>query len=112
MEANKVVDSTVFVSNWLKELFLSRGLKDKNIEVGFGEQLKNIQFRRLHKVDSRKKLKIVTHHWGANLNKGFDTYNLLDKMLESNKWKNLIEFTYIGNLPKNLNSKMLKSLNL
>ena len=36
LEANKVADSTVFVSNWLKELFLSHGLKDKNIEVILG----------------------------------------------------------------------------
>ena len=29
-------------------------------------------------------------------------------MLESNKWKNLIEFTYIGNLPKNFKFKNAK----
>ena len=109
LEANKVADSTVFVSNWLKELFLSHGLKDKNIEVILGgANSKIFNSEGYTKWTPKKKLKIVTHHWGANLNKGFETYNLLDKMLESNKWKNLIEFTYIGNLPKNFKFKNAK----
>ena len=45
------------------------------------------------------KLKIVTHHWGANWNKGFDVYQKIDRLLADEYWSEKIEFTYIGNLP-------------
>ena len=45
-------------------------------------------------------MRIVTHHWGANWNKGFETYKKIDELLENKLWKNKIEFMYIGNLPK------------
>lgn len=33
--------------------------------------------------------------------KGFDTYKQFDQLLSENKWKERVEFTYIGNLPNN-----------
>lgn len=114
LDANKVADSTVFVSRWLKELFLKHGILNKKLNVILGgANSKIFNPEGYNSWSPGQKLKIVTHHWGANLNKGFDTYNLLDKMLESSKWENLIEFTYIGNLPKNFkfkNSKVVEPL--
>ena len=58
-------------------------------------------------------MRIVTHHWGANWNKGFDIYLELDKLISSTKWKNKISFTYIGNLPKKFkfeNTKVIMPL--
>ena len=51
------------------------------------------------KWDGESKIRLVTHHWGANWNKGFDIYSKLDEMLEHPRWSNKIEFTYIGNVP-------------
>ena len=114
LDANKVADSTVFVSTWLKDLFLNHGIFDKNLKVILGGADSKIFNSEGYVFWSPgMKLKIVTHHWGANLNKGFETYKLLDEMLESPKWKNLIEFTYIGNLPKNFkfnNTRIIKPL--
>ena len=53
--------------------------------------------------DRKEKLKIVTHHWGANWNKGFDIYSKIDNLIGKTEWKNKIDFTYIGNLPNNFN---------
>jgi len=39
----------------------------------------------------------VTHHWSNHRNKGFDDYKKINDMLSKNEWKNLIEFSYIGN---------------
>ena len=50
----------------------------------------------------KEKLKIVTHHWGANWNKGFTTYSKIDELLDDKAWKEKIEFMYIGNLPRGL----------
>ena len=41
--------------------------------------------------------------------KGFDVYKKLDDLLSTSEWKNKIEFTYIGNLPKGFNFKNAKS---
>ena len=49
------------------------------------------------------KIRIVTHHWGNNLNKGFDIYSYLDRSIQE-KYKNEIKFTYIGNVNKDLES--------
>ena len=56
--------------------------------------------------EKAEKLRIVTHHWGANWNKGFDIYQYLDNLLDDPLWNEKIVFTYIGNLLKNLNSKI------
>ncbi len=102
IKVNKSADYTVFVSSWLMNLFNDQGLTQKNKKVilaGANKQIfNNDNFSPWNK---KEKLKIVTHHWGANWNKGFDTYSQIDEMIGDEKWKNKIEFTYIGNLPKN-----------
>ena len=59
---------------------------------------------------TERKIKLTTHHWGANWNKGFDTYLLLDKLIGKEKYKDKIDFTYIGNIPKNVEFKYAKVL--
>tara|TARA_Y100001978_G_scaffold182079_1_gene178705 strand:- start:76 stop:666 length:591 start_codon:yes stop_codon:yes gene_type:complete len=42
--------------------------------------------------------------------KGFHVYRKLDMLLNSPEWKDKIEFTYIGNLPKGFNFKNSKHI--
>ena len=49
--------------------------------------------------------KLITHHWGGNWMKGFDIYTEIDDMLSDPKWRDLITFTYLGNLPKKFKFK-------
>ena len=113
INANKVADETIFVSNWLKNLYLTQGIKSNNLNVimaGADSEIFNSHEKKVW--DKNTKLKLVTHHWGANWNKGFDTY-VSDQMLNLQEWKNIIEFTYIGNLPKNFefnNTNVVKQL--
>ena len=109
IEANKIADSTVFVSSWLKELYLNQGLKSQNINVilaGADPKIFNNKHQSVRQEG--EKIKIVTHHWGANWNKGFDVYSKIDLLLEEKFWKDTIEFSYIGNLPPNFKYKNLK----
>ena len=114
INANKVADETIFVSNWLKNLYLIQGIKSNNLNVimaGADSEIFNSHEKEVW--DKKTKLKLVTHHWGANWNKGFDTYVKIDQMLNLQEWKNIIEFTYIGNLPKNFefnNTNVVKPL--
>ena len=106
INVNKSADYTVFVSTWLMKLFEKQGLTQSNKKVILAGANKEIFNEEGYSPWNHKdKLRIVTHHWGANWNKGFDTYTQLDEMIGNEKWKNLIEFTYIGNLPKNFKFK-------
>ena len=114
MNANKVADYTVFVSTWLKNLYENQGISTKNNHVVLAGANKEI-FNNNDYVpwDGSEEMRIVTHHWGASWNKGFDVYTNLDKLISSKKWQNKISFTYIGNLPKNFkfeNTKVIKPL--
>ena len=102
VNVNKSANYTVFVSSWLEELFEYEGLTQENKKVILAGANKEI-FNSKGYVpwDRKTKLKIVTHHWGANWNKGFEIYSKLDDLLSQNFWKDKVEFTYIGNLPKN-----------
>ena len=98
---NKSADYTIFVSTWLMQLFEREGLTQQNKKVilaGANQEIFNGE--NFLPWDQKQKLKIVTHHWGANWNKGFDVYDKLDKLIGLDDWKDKIEFNYIGNLPK------------
>ena len=104
IKANRVADHTVFVSSWLKKLFIDQGLKNSNLNVilgGADDEIFNKSNKRNFKDGN--KIKIVTHHWGNNWNKGFEIYSKLDALLGSEPWSNKFVFSYIGNLPKDFN---------
>ena len=106
LRANWCADHTVFVGTWLTKLSSWENHFNDNYSVILNGSNKEIfnNSNRL-KWNKTEPLKLVTHHWGGNLMKGFDVYSKIDQMLETDKWKKLIEFTYIGNLPKGFNFK-------
>ena len=106
IEANKISDYSIFVSSWLKDLYENQGINKSNNNVIMAGADKNI-FNNLNIMPWKKeeKLRIVTHHWGANWNKGFDIYQYLDNLLYDSFWNGKIVFTYIGNLPKKFKFK-------
>ena len=114
LNANKVSDHTVFVSEWLQNLYIEQGFNRKNSDVIYAGADKEVfNINKYQYWNPGSPLKIVTHHWGANWNKGFEYYLLIDKLIDNKKWKNQIEFTYIGNTPKNIefkNTKLVKPL--
>tara|TARA_B100001996_G_scaffold365371_2_gene335213 strand:+ start:1733 stop:2782 length:1050 start_codon:yes stop_codon:yes gene_type:complete len=112
--ANQISDKTIFVSNWLKNIYINQGIKSFDNHVIYAGANKEIFNDTGYKNwDKKEKLKIVTHHWGANWYKGFETYLKIDELIGTDKWKKAISFTYIGNVPKNIkfkNSKIVEPL--
>ncbi len=100
IDSNDVADSTVFVSEWLRTLYENLGLNNYNQVIISGSDKKIFNNNGIQVWDGISNIKIVTHHWGTNINKGFEIYQLLDQLIYEEKIKG-IEFTYIGNLPKN-----------
>ena len=98
--ANLCADHTVFISTWLKELFLKRGLPCRSVSVILNGSDRNIfNPEGYERWDHVSPLRLVTHHWGGHWMKGFDIYERLDRMLADEHYRGMIEFTYIGNLP-------------
>jgi len=104
LEAKQITDFTIFISDWLHNLFFSLGYIQKNSSVIRNGANKEIFNRENYQAwNGKDKLRIVTHHWGANILKGFDIYQRLDKLLASNDYNKRCEFTYIGNVPDGIN---------
>lgn len=100
--SNYCADHTVFIASWLKDLKIYEIGKPSSVILNGGNKElfianKNVEW------DFKSPLKIVTHHWGGNYMKGFDVYEKLDKYLSDINFRKKINFTYIGNLPKNFN---------
>ncbi len=89
-----VADYTVFISQWLKDYYVKRGFDNGRPSTVITNGCDLSTFAPVEKpaLEGRK-LKIVTHHWSDNFNKGFDAYITLDKHLQS---ADDIEFTYVG----------------
>jgi glycosyltransferase involved in cell wall biosynthesis len=98
LEASNVADKVIFVSSWLRDLYLNIGMeKEKTSVVLAGSNTKIFNDQNSSLLKSNEKVKIVTHHWSSHANKGFKEYKQLDTMIKHPEWKDLIEFTYIGN---------------
>ena len=100
IQANReVADHTVFISRWLHDRYRESGFASPRWSV----ILNGGDTRLWHPGPPRKrggKLRLVTHHWSANLKKGFDIYERLDEMLGAGDWADRIAFTYVGRLPE------------
>ena len=97
LTASNTADHVIFVSTWLKNLYINLGMEESKSSVILAGSNKEIFNHSNSAVLTNQKVKIVTHHWSSHVNKGFKIYDQLDKMLLKDAWKERIEFTYIGN---------------
>ena len=102
--ANYFADHTIFISSWLKSLDIYQKDKSSSLILNGADETIFNDFYNIE-WNKKEKLRLVTHHWSGNKMKGFDIYEKIDNLISSEKWNNKIEFTYIGNLPKNFKFK-------
>ena len=99
MEASNCADHVVFVSSWLRNIYINLGMNKNKTSVilaGANKEIFNTQNSSSWK--KTEKLKLITHHWSNHKNKGFEIYKKIDNLISSNRWSDKIEFTYIGNM--------------
>lgn len=104
------IDYFIFNSNFIKEYYES---KLKKLRLLIPEYKSTViingccpqTFQSLPKSDCSRKLKIVTHHWSNNPNKGYQTYYNLWKYVNDHPELN-IEFVFIGKSSPEEFSKM------
>ena len=83
IKANQFVDYTIYVSEWISDLFKKKGLESKNSKVILsGSDNKIFNQKEKEYWDRKSKFKIVTHHWSPNWMKGFDSYKIIDDLLD------------------------------
>ena len=71
----KIANHTVFVSKWLFDIYRAEGFESTNSSVIMAGANKDIFNSRDSVTYSKnEKIKVVTHHWSNNWNKGFDIY--------------------------------------
>ena len=98
--ANKSADATIFVSTWIKNLYSDfseiKNKPSKVILAGANKSIFNTD--NLESWDGKDKLRLVTHHWSNNWNKGFDVYKKIDDLLNKTSFSELFDFYFIGKL--------------
>lgn len=103
IDANLCADHTVFISGWLRNLYFGQGMRCRSHSVIWNGSDPEIFNSTGHRPwDRSGPMKLVTHHWSAHPMKGFDIYTKLDRMLGTPKYKNRIEFSFIGRIPATL----------
>lgn len=93
LDANKLADKTIFISEWVRDYFIERGFSGDHVVIH------NAADRTLFKPSDRNRqtnepLKIVTHHWSDNMSKGYDVYGKIDGFCSDNP--NIASFRFIG----------------
>jgi len=96
--ANYVADHTVFIATWLRDLDVWAREGESTVILN-GADTAVFHPGRTPPWNGREPLRLVTHHWGGNRMKGFDVYEVIDRMLDAPEWRERLAFTYIGNLP-------------
>ena len=98
---NYIADSTVYVGSWLKNLDLnnSNSRKDFDRVILNGSDPSIFNPKDFMPWSGIGPIKLVTHHWSANLMKGWDVYSKIDALVANDYWRQKFSFTYVGNLP-------------
>lgn len=95
-KTSQLSDVLIFPSNWAKNYLNS---KNENTYVISNAPLHNFNIEKKPNKTYDHKIKIVSHHWSDNHNKGFEIYKELDDYCRSS---NKFEFIYIGRKPKDI----------
>lgn len=111
LNASNCADHVVFVSSWLRDIYVNLGMnKSKTSVILAGANKEIFNSNQSNYWNKNEKIKLVTHHWSNHKNKGFDVYQYIDKLLNNEVWKKKLEFTYIGNFNENYKFKNTKIL--
>lgn len=103
MEANQIADHTVFVSSWVYNIYKKLGISKETSSVFLGGGDSNVfNSKNKQKWNEAEPIKLVTHHWSSNKHKGIEVYKKLDNLLEKSDIGKILSFTYIGNIPKDI----------
>lgn len=101
-EINALADYTIFVSEWLRDYHAARWF---DVRRPHGVISNGADDRWFHPsdldVELPKTLRLITHHWSAHWNKGFDIYQQIDRHIAEGKLPG-VEFWVVGRWPQDI----------
>jgi glycosyltransferase involved in cell wall biosynthesis len=82
-DGNRVADHTVFISEWLRDYEASQwfDLTRPHSVILNGADPIVFHATGSEPFDPQRPLRLVTHHWSNDWNKGFDVYEALDRLM-------------------------------
>jgi glycosyltransferase involved in cell wall biosynthesis len=109
-EANRLADSTVFISEWLRDYHVKRWFDasrpHRAIYNGADPSIYHpVGGRAFHPGEI---MRLTTHHWSDNTLKGFDVYERIDDLLARGELPGF-ELWVIGRWPAGLKWKMART---
>lgn len=105
--ANKYADYTVFVSKWLRDYHAQKWFDVSCPHAIINNAADSTIFNPYEKsikINPNNKIKLITHHWSDNWNKGYKLYQQIDNLIYNGDINN-IEFHVIGRWPKEIKWK-------
>lgn len=107
-KSNVNIDFNVFVSSWLSNIFedLKSSKPSKTLLGGPSKEIFNLKNK--NKWTREYPVNLVTHHWSSHPNKGYSFYKKIDGLLDNEKWRSILNFTIIGNVPEYIDFKNTK----
>tara|TARA_B110000211_G_scaffold229310_1_gene286891 strand:- start:759 stop:1685 length:927 start_codon:yes stop_codon:yes gene_type:complete len=104
LEINKKTDHTIFISEWVRDYYVSLGFDPKYSHSVIINGCSSEYYYPQENIIGNP-VKIITHHWSDGPLKGFDVYNYIDQIIQDQP---SLEFTYLGRYnreyqPKNIN---------
>ena len=109
--SNKVADHTVFVSEWLRDYHASKWF---DVSKPHSVIVPGADPRFFHPIGGAHlqpgaPLRLVTHHWSDNWNKGFDVYEEIDDLI-ARKLRGTFELWIIGRWPEKIKWKSARTI--
>lgn len=100
-EANRVADHTVFISEWLRDYHAERwfdrtrphGVITNGADPAIYHPIGSAE------LAATEPMRLVTHHWSDNWNKGFAVYQEIDRLIAEGLLKE-VTFQVVGRWPK------------
>jgi len=109
--SSRVADHTVFVSEWLRDYHASKwfDVSRPHSVITPGADPRFFHPLGGARLDQGSPLRLVTHHWSDNWNKGFDVYQAIDDLI-ARRLRNKFELWVIGRWPEILDWKSARTI--
>lgn len=99
-EANRVADHTVFISEWLRDYHAERWFDRARPHTVITNGADPAIYHPVGSADlaPTEPMRLVTHHWSDNWNKGFAVYREIDRLIAARRLER-VELRVIGRWP-------------
>lgn len=109
VSANTLANHTVYISDWLREYFIGKGISSDNSCEVIHNAVTDEVFYPGPELEDDTTFRLVTHHWSDNWMKGFREYFKIDQLIASGELSD-VQLTVIGKWPSEIKWKTARTI--